>query len=187
MKVKAAAAHGGELNSHVVYLIKNNCDECFTSLSSSSRWMNNEISSKMLHFMMSYEPQKNCRQVKNRFKRVLCIVILHMYIYLWLSRPNTESFLANFFDFLSATRPDTFRVFLDFQSDCCCCENFAPLTHFEAGPSVRQTPPGTIRHVSAEGVLSAENKPLRCRLMYMYEFTFRKSQFVRTPSPLCRL
>lgn len=36
----------------------------------------------MLHFMMSYEPLKNCRQVKNRFKRVLCIVILHMYIYL---------------------------------------------------------------------------------------------------------
>lgn len=32
MKVKAAAAHGGELNSHVVYLIKKNCDECFTSL-----------------------------------------------------------------------------------------------------------------------------------------------------------
>lgn len=120
-------------------------------------------------------------KIVGRSKIGLNACFLHMYIYLWLSRPNTESFLANFFDFLSATRPDTSRVFLDFLSDCCCCEICAPLTHFEAGPSVRQTPPGTIRHVSAEGVLSAENKPLRCRLMYMYEFTFRKSQFVETP------
>ena len=29
---EGAAAHGGELNSHVVYLIENNCDESFIFL-----------------------------------------------------------------------------------------------------------------------------------------------------------